>query len=570
MADDVAQSARTLAGRYQVGVPIGHGGMADVHLGTDTRLGRTVAIKLLHPELADDPAFRARFRREAHDAAKMAHPTVVRVFDAGEEAIRDADGTERFQPFIVMEHVDGRLLRDIIADGPVAQEQAAKIVEQVLIALEYSHRAGVIHRDIKPGNIMVTRSGQVKVMDFGIARAVSDSAGTLVETSQIVGTAQYFSPEQAKGASVDARTDLYSTGVVLFELLTGRPPFEGDNPVAVAYQHLNAEPPMPSRLNPEVAPAFDLVVAKALAKDPARRYQSAAEFRTDLETAAGGQLPVGRTVKPDDFNVALFGSTAAAQAAQTARQLSADADGRSLRTQTGPPVVWLWAGIVAILAIVVAVVYWIFTLQPVNLAEKLTVQVPDVYGMTYETATGELEDLGFAVTRVDQTNETVAAGTVISTEPVPGTSVDRGFAVTVTVSAGARKIDLPDVSRRTQDEAIAQLQDAGFAVGEIVSVNSGIVPAGQVVATVPAPAPGLQLAKGTTISLQVSNGMVEIPNVEGQPTSQGSSTLQGLLGTAGVQTVITTQCTKPGTVVAQVPGAGQYPQGTVVTITVCP
>jgi len=570
LADDVAQSARTLAGRYQVGVPIGHGGMADVHLGTDTRLGRTVAIKLLHPELADDPAFRARFRREAHDAAKMAHPTVVRVFDAGEEAIRDADGTERFQPFIVMEHVDGRLLRDIIADGPVAQEQAAKIVEQVLIALEYSHRAGVIHRDIKPGNIMVTRSGQVKVMDFGIARAVSDSAGTLVETSQIVGTAQYFSPEQAKGASVDARTDLYSTGVVLFELLTGRPPFEGDNPVAVAYQHLNAEPPMPSRLNPEVAPAFDLVVAKALAKDPARRYQSAAEFRTDLETAAGGQLPVGRTVKPDDFNVALFGSTAAAQAAQTARQLSADADGRSLRTQTGPPVVWLWAGIVAILAIVVAVVYWIFTLQPVNLAEKLTVQVPDVYGMTYETATGELEDLGFAVTRVDQTNETVAAGTVISTEPVPGTSVDRGFAVTVTVSAGARKIDLPDVSRRTQDEAIAQLQDAGFAVGEIVSVNSGIVPAGQVVATVPAPAPGLQLAKGTTISLQVSNGMVEIPNVEGQPTSQGSSTLQGLLGTAGVQTVITTQCTKPGTVVAQVPGAGQYPQGTVVTITVCP
>ncbi|MBO9577775.1 MAG: Stk1 family PASTA domain-containing Ser/Thr kinase [Microbacteriaceae bacterium] len=567
MSDDVVQSVRTLAGRYEVREAIGHGGMADVHVGTDTRLGRQVAIKLLHPELADDPAFRARFRREAHDAAKMAHPTVVRVFDAGEEAVPGADGTEHFQPFIVMEYVDGRLLRDIIADGPLPQEQAAKIVEQVLVALEYSHRAGVIHRDVKPGNIMVTRTGQVKVMDFGIARAVSDSASTLAETASIVGTAQYFSPEQAKGAPLDARTDLYSTGVVLFELLTGRPPFEGDNPVAVAYQHVNAEPPMPSRLNPDVSPALDLVVAKALAKDPARRYQSAQEFRTDLETAAGGQLPIKRSVKPDDFNVALFGSSAAAQAAQTARQLSADADGRSLRTQTGPPVVWLWAGIIAILAIVAAVAYWILTIQPANLTENLTVKVPDsVYGKTFEAGRADLEDLGLSVERVDETNDTVAAGTIIGTDPVPGTSVERGFTITVTVSSGPRQIQIPDVALLGQDAAVKALQDAGFVVGAVNQVGSGSVPAGQVIST--EPAARTQAPRGSTVNLNLSNGMVHVPSVVGQPTAQGVAALQAALGTGAVQSTIDTTCTG-GTVQTQSIPEGDYPQGTLVTVSVC-
>ena len=557
----------TLAGRYQVGEAIGHGGMADVHLGTDTRLGRQVAIKLLHPDLADDPAFRARFRREAHDAAKMAHPTVVRVFDAGEEAVTDADGTERFVPFIVMEYVDGRLLRDIIADGPVPQEQAAKIVEQVLIALEYSHRAGVIHRDIKPGNIMVTRSGQVKVMDFGIARAVSESSSTLAETSTIVGTAQYFSPEQARGDAVDARTDLYSTGIVLFELLTGRPPFEGENPVAVAYQHLNAEPPMPTRLNPGIAPAFDLVVGKALAKEPARRYQTAAEFRTDLETAAGGQLPVARQVKPDDFNAALFGSNAAAQAAQTARQLSADGDNRGTRTQTGPPVVWLWAGIVVLVAIVAAVVFWIFTLQPAKLADSLTVEIPNVYGMTYEAGSGSLEDLGLAVERADETNETVAAGTIIGTAPEPGTRVDRGFVVSVTVSSGPRKIDIPDVANLPQDQAATLLTDAGLVVGTVYSVNSGTVPAGLVIES--SPKSPIQVARGTAIDLQVSNGLVTVPDVRGMPTSQADQLLKSLLGTGNVTPNIVVCTDGKGTVQSQSLSPGDYPQGTQITITIC-
>lgn len=541
--------------------------MADVHLGTDTRLGREVAIKLLHADLAADPAFRARFRREAHDAAKMAHPTVVRVFDAGEEAVTDADGTERFIPFIVMEYVDGRLLRDIIADGPVPQAQAAKIIEQVLIALEYSHRAGVIHRDIKPGNVMVTKAGQVKVMDFGIARAISDSAVTLAETAQVVGTAQYFSPEQAKGEPVDARTDLYSTGVVLFELLTGRPPFEAENAVGVAYQHINAEPPMPSRMNPAIAPAFDLVIAKALAKEPGRRYQSAAEFRTDLETAAAGQLPVGREVRPDDFHAALFGSGAAAQAAQTARQLTADADQRTARTQTGPPVLWLWAGIVVLLAIVGAVVYWIFTLQPAKLVDSLTVEVPNVYGMSYESGSGQLEDLGLEVERIEQTNESVAADTIIATVPEPGTRVDRGFVVTITVSSGPRKIDIPDVANLPQDQAGAILAEAGLTVGTVFSVNSGTVPAGIVIET--SPKSPIQVARGTAIDLQVSNGLVSVPDVRGRAASEAVQLLQSLLGTGNVISNFVVCSDAKGTVQSQSVSPGDYPQGTQVTLTIC-
>ena len=276
--DDVAQGSRVLAGRYELGALIGRGGMSDVHVATDAKLGRRVAVKLLKSALASDPVFRTRFRQEAQAAARMAHPTIVRVFDAGEEVVTESGAGETVVPFIVMEHVEGRLLKDIIGDGPLPVAEAARIIEGVLTALEYSHRAGVVHRDIKPGNIMVTPTGQVKVMDFGIARAISDSAATVAQTSSILGTAQYFSPEQARGETVDARTDLYSTGVVLFEMLTGRPPFQGDSPVAVAYQHVSEPPVAPSTLAPQVTPALDAVVMHALSKDRFTRFQSAAEF----------------------------------------------------------------------------------------------------------------------------------------------------------------------------------------------------------------------------------------------------------------------------------------------------
>ena len=260
----MSEEGRLIAGRYQVGELIGRGGMSDVHRGTDSRLGRTVAIKLLKPSLASDPAFRTRFRQEAQAAARMAHPTIVRVFDAGEETVTDANGHESQLPFIVMEFVDGTLLKDLIKEGPLSSTEAVRILDGVLTALEYSHRAGVVHRDIKPGNIMITRNGQVKVMDFGIARAISDSSTTVAQTTAILGTASYFSPEQAKGEVVDARTDLYSTGVVLFEMLTARPPFRGDTPVAIAYQHVREEPQPPSNFDPEITPEMDAIDRKSV------------------------------------------------------------------------------------------------------------------------------------------------------------------------------------------------------------------------------------------------------------------------------------------------------------------
>ena len=275
---------------YKIIDSLGRGGMADVHAGMDVRLGRKVAIKLLRPTLATDPSFRTRFRQEAQAAARMAHPTIVRVFDAGEETVRTPDGYDVQVPFIVMEYVEGRVLKDIVAQGPVQPDEAVRIVDGILTALEYSHRAGVVHRDIKPGNVMVTSAGQVKVMDFGIARAISDSSATVAQTSAILGTAQYFSPEQAKGEAVDARTDLYSTGVVLYELLTGRPPFSADTAVAVAYQHISENPVPPNAANPAISPALNAVVLRSLAKDRFDRYQSAADFRAELEAAASGKV----------------------------------------------------------------------------------------------------------------------------------------------------------------------------------------------------------------------------------------------------------------------------------------
>ncbi len=385
---------RLLAGRYQIGALIGRGGMADVHMGTDNRLGRTVAIKLLRSSLATDPAFRMRFRQEAQAAARMAHPTIVRVFDAGEEIVRDANGVESQLPFIVMEYVDGKLLKEIIARGPLEPPEATHIVEGILTALEYSHRAGVVHRDIKPGNIMITRAGQVKVMDFGIARAISDSSATVAQTTAVLGTAQYFSPEQARGESVDARTDLYSTGVVLFEMLAGRPPFRGDTPVAVAYQHVSEAPPITSSFNPKVTPALDSVVAHALSKDKTQRFQTAAEFREDVQTAATGKVPA-RKLPQTEFTSALFGaapSEALGSANIAMKQLAAD-DDTVVRTQTRPPAVWIWAGILSVLVIVFAVVFWVVTLKPSQDLPSSSRDVPALVGATYASAERALSDL---------------------------------------------------------------------------------------------------------------------------------------------------------------------------------
>ncbi|MBM9505916.1 Stk1 family PASTA domain-containing Ser/Thr kinase [Actinacidiphila acididurans] len=284
------EEPRRLGGRYELGSVLGRGGMAEVYLGHDTRLGRTVAVKTLRVDLARDPSFQARFRREAQSAASLNHPSIVAVYDTGEDYV---DGVSI--PYIVMEYVDGSTLRELLHSGrKLLPERALEMTVGILQALEYSHRAGIVHRDIKPANVMLTRTGQVKVMDFGIARAMGDAGMTMTQTAAVIGTAQYLSPEQAKGEQVDTRSDLYSTGCLLYELLTQRPPFVGDSPVAVAYQHVREDPQPPSVYDPEVSPAMDAIVLKALTKDPNYRYQTADEMRADIEAALDGQ-PVAAT-----------------------------------------------------------------------------------------------------------------------------------------------------------------------------------------------------------------------------------------------------------------------------------
>ncbi len=281
----MSSNQRVIAGRYEVGNLIGRGGMADVYEGVDTRLGRTVAIKLLKADLANDPNFEARFRQEAQASARMAHPTIVRVYDAGEDVAVDSNGNTNRHPFIVMEYVNGKLLRDLLQERRLTLQETIDFETGVLTALEFSHRAGIVHRDIKSANVMITEAGQVKVMDFGIARVVSENSATVAHTSGIVGTAQYFSPEQAKGESVDARTDLYSAGVLLYEMLAGRPPFKGESAVSVAYQHVSEAVVPPSEFDPNVSAEMDSVVLRALAKDRNERFQSAEEFREHLLAA---------------------------------------------------------------------------------------------------------------------------------------------------------------------------------------------------------------------------------------------------------------------------------------------
>ncbi len=555
-----------LAGRYRVGALIGRGGMSDVHVGADTRLGRQVAIKLLKPQLATDPAFRMRFRQEAQSAARMAHPTIVRVFDAGEETVIDAAGHEVQLPFIVMEYVEGRLLKDIIRDGPLDPIAAARVIDGVLTALEYSHRAGVVHRDIKPGNIMITPAGQVKVMDFGIARAVSDSSTTVAQTTAILGTASYFSPEQAKGETVDTRTDLYSTGVVLFEMLTGRPPFRGDTPVAVAYQHVSERPVRPSVINPRVTPALDAVVLHALTKNREERYQTAAEFRADVDTAASGHVPVRR--QPDEASL-LFGTpTGSLSSSELAlRQLTEDET--MARTQRRPPAIWIWSGIIAVVVIVVAVMYWAFSLQPADDIPSNAREIPSLAGITYEEAVQRLQELGLPATRVDETSDTVPADQVIRTDPPTGEIVDSDTAVTVYVSTGREPVTVPDVRNKTLDQAKADVQAAGLTPGAETRENSPTVPANTVLGTVPEP--GTSADVGSAVDFRISSGLVTLTDLTGQTLSAASSyvSAENLQLTPVPQPDASCK-SKPGSPVTQQSLApGDVPQGSKVVLTYC-
>ncbi|TFD89930.1 Stk1 family PASTA domain-containing Ser/Thr kinase [Cryobacterium serini] len=561
----MADSGRLIAGRYRVGALLGRGGMSDVHIGTDSRLGRTVAIKLLKSTLAADPAFRTRFRQEAQAAARMAHPTIVRVFDAGEETVTDESGHDSQIPFIVMEHVDGRLLKDIIHEGPIEAAEAVRIIDGVLTALEYSHRAGVVHRDIKPGNIMITKSGQVKVMDFGIARAISDSATTVAQTTAILGTAAYFSPEQAKGESVDARTDLYSTGVVLFEMLTGRPPFRGDTPVAVAYQHVSEMPVKPSALNPRVSPALDSVVLRALAKDRFARYQSAVEFRGDVETAGSGQIPIHHS--GEEVGAGLFGAapTAVTGSALALKQLSEDTT--MVRTQRRPPVIWVWAGIVCVVVIVVAVMIWVANLQPSVELPDSSRQVPSLTGQSYDEAQNALLDLDLAATRAEESSTTVPADQVIRTDPPADTIVNPSDVIKVFVSTGPVPVVVPDVTNQPIADAQAAIEGLGFVSGSVTAENSPTMAADVVLRTDPAAAAS-EFA-GVTVNYTVSSGLVTIGDLTGQSLVAAIDLVSNESLTPLSEPDYTCAQESGSPIKAQSLAPGDIPQRSEITLTYC-
>ena len=556
---------RVLSGRYRIDEPIGRGGMASVYRGYDLTLGREVAIKILDRELADDNAFRTRFRLEAQAASRMAHPTIVRVYDAGEDSLTAPDGTVRPVPYIVMELVKGRLLKEIISAGPVPVTDAVRYVDGILEALEYSHRAGVVHRDIKPGNVMVTDAGQVKVMDFGIARAVSDSSSTVAETTQILGTAAYFSPEQAKGEPVDARADVYSTGVVLYELLTGRQPFRGESPVAVAYQHVSEAPVPPSEVNETVPRALDTVALRALAKDPFQRYQDAAGFREALDATVDGRQPTKRQVGA--LTSELYGPNPrqAAETARSLRQLSTDTTMK--RTQAGPPVAWIWAGVALLAVLLISLLFWVLSIQPRDELPGNVREVPDVTGMTYERANDTLAESDLRAIRTDEESTEVAEGNVIRTDPVAGTSVEPEQQVKVYVSTGQQMSTVPTLTGLGQDAATSAITDAGLQLGTITPQNDKDLAAGTVISS--APVDGASVPSGTVVNLVVASGRVAINDVRGYTVDAATRELEGQGLTVIPQEDPNCAGSNPPTVATQSLTPGDVAVHSEITLTYC-
>ncbi|UOQ59387.1 Stk1 family PASTA domain-containing Ser/Thr kinase [Leucobacter rhizosphaerae] len=557
---------RILAGRYAIGEFIGQGGMATVYRGTDTKLGRQVAIKVMKADLAGDDQFRSRFRQEAQSASRMAHPTVVRVFDAGDDLIQTAEGPKRL-PFIVMEYVEGHNLRQLLTESQLSLAEACRVVDSVLTALEYSHRAGIVHRDIKPANIMVTQNGQVKVMDFGIARAVSETSSTLQQTTAILGTAAYFSPEQAKGEAIDARTDLYSTGVLLYELLTGDVPFRGDTAVAVAYQHVSERPKPPSERKSDVPPELDRVVLYALAKDRAKRFQSASEFREALRTAASGKMP--KLAVPTQQDTVLFSGGEEVSESDLALRQLAEGGGGS-RTQSRPPVMWTWAAILTIGAVIIAVVFWLVTLAPKQFLPDAAREVPSLVDMDRADAIKALQDLDLIALTVEQTDEKVAADKIVSTDPAAGSVLEPGDSVTLYISTGPESAKIPAIDRMSVEEYTEAIQALGLSVSLVTEVDDPVEAKGRVLSV--SPEPGTEQRSGTSVAITVSSGNVTVPDVMNTPQEVARSLLSGLglkLNMIGSTTAESGCIVQAGYPIIAQSAVGTQPQGTEVNISYC-
>ncbi len=543
-----------IGGRYEVGELLGRGGMAEVRKGTDVRLGRTVAIKRLRTDLASDATFQARFRREAQSAASLNHPSIVSVYDTGEEM--STDGSNVAQPYIVMEYVAGRTLRDIIREGrKILPERALEITSGVLGALDYSHRAGIIHRDIKPGNVMLTPSGDVKVMDFGIARAVSDASSAMTQTSAVVGTAQYLSPEQARGETVDSRSDVYSTGCLLYELLTGRPPFVGDSPVSVAYQHVREQAQPPSSLDEELSPELDAIVMKSLAKNVGDRYASAAAMKADIDRHLAGR-PVEA---PAVAAVAATGFIPPATHLDSTSVVAAVPDEPEEPRRKRGPFVLLVLVLLALIAAALIFGPRLFQSAPDDVA------VPTIQGMTRAQAEQTITDSGLDVGQVTTAaSDEIAEGRVISQDPPSGERIAPGDSVDFVVSTGKPQVEVPDVVGQSKDDAADELRSKGLR--PVLRQRDLDDPKDEVVQT--QPRAGTPVTEGTKVTVFWSDGPEQVPDVRGKTEAQATK----LIEDAGfkVSTVPdSSTVAEKGTVLQQSPAPGQtLDKGSTVTIVV--
>lgn len=601
----------SLAQRYELGETIGSGGMSDVYAAQDTLLGRDVAVKMLRSEMARDMNFRERFRREARNSSKLNHPNIVAVYDTGEETI-DGIGI----PYIVMERIHGNTLRDLLRnDGPMSPQEAAEILQPVCSALQASHDAGIIHRDIKPANIMLTNTGMVKVMDFGIARALDDSTSAMTQTSAVIGTAQYLSPEQARGKNADARSDVYALGCVLYETITGGTPFQGETPFAVAYQHVQEDVTPPSERMPEMdlAPTallnVDAVVMTSMAKHPGDRYQSAAEMGQDLELLSRGSVtqaarahvapsqeqfptqtvgyPETRAAQPQQAypETAMAGAPGPASAAGTAAGAAGALPANAAGAHTGPPTAttakpsshlrWLVAFIVIALLVIGAGYAWSVLndrdsrRQSDNLAQSETVSLPNIIGLERNEAIAKLEEVGLRPEIVDAPDPEIPEHHVVRTNPSVGSQLQRNTTVTVTVSTGKEDTQVPRLVNMTPQEASAALAEVGLELEpEVDEEFSDSVEQGRI--TRHEPAAGANLPKGSRVRVTISRGPeivdVRVPSLTGMKWSQARETLESLGFVPKPQFV---DSLEPADRVLGVDGAGQMrPEGSDVRVEV--
>lgn len=522
-------------GRYELGELIGRGGMAEVRVAVDKRLGRTVAVKIMRSDLANDEIFLSRFRREAHAIAQMNNPNIVNIYDSGEESVIAENGLEERLPYLVMEYIKGKTLRDILKmNGALSQRDAEQVMLGVLNALEYSHRMGIIHRDIKPGNIMISEQGLVKVMDFGIARALDDSATTMTQSQGVVGTAQYLSPEQARGEQVDMRSDLYSAGCVLYEMLTGRPPFIGDSAVAIAYQHVSEVATPLSTLVPGMPAMWDKICAKAMAKDRQNRYATASEFKNDILAFMNGGVPVAAAFNPltdlanmkarkqaeqnaatmamgmtdgaatqsfnpitgqvESANIAFSPSTRASQRATMQAQ-------RRKRVVIG--------SIVGVLVTVLVLLGVLFVLNRSRATGDVV--VPTFMETTTQDAAREkLRALGLVPDIREDDHSSQPEGTFTKQSPRGGEHVASGSKVTVWFSVGPQSTRVPDVSGKTQEAARKMLERAGFKIANVRVEDSADIKKDHVTRT--DPDADSFADKGTLITLYIASGLTKIPD----------------------------------------------------------